>query len=152
MSQHQRDSPRHTFTRLPIQEAPVALVPGPNEATLTAALQTLSLESTPPDDVLLVPFTSNGYVAPLHQYSSYRLSTPVTFVPAGQAPKTGTKSGQTPKPTRKSKGKGSGWSTASRYQQNLETNYMMGMAQDQNWGLCDKDCAWCGHCAEACGY
>lgn len=26
------------------------------------------------------------------------------------------------------------------------------MMEDQNWALCDKDCGWCGHCAEGVDY
>ena len=37
---------------------------------------------------------------------------------------------------------------ASQYKINPETGYMMDMMQDQDWSLCDKDCGWCGHCAE----
>lgn len=35
---------------------------------------------------------------------------------------------------------------------NSLTGQMMDMQLDQNWGLCDKDCAWCGHCVESYSY
>ncbi|KAF1846090.1 uncharacterized protein K460DRAFT_377383 [Cucurbitaria berberidis CBS 394.84] len=27
-----------------------------------------------------------------------------------------------------------------------------GWDDDQDWGLCDKDCGWCGHCADGVDY
>ncbi|RBQ74816.1 hypothetical protein FVER14953_20299 [Fusarium verticillioides] len=29
--------------------------------------------------------------------------------------------------------------------------YMSGL-DDEDWSLCDKDCAWCGHCADGVGF
>jgi hypothetical protein len=37
----------------------------------------------------------------------------------------------------------------SRYKFNPETGHTMDMMQDEDWSLCDKECGWCGHCAEA---
>lgn len=31
---------------------------------------------------------------------------------------------------------------------NPNTGRIMNLLEDQNWALCDKDCGWCGHCAE----
>ena len=31
-------------------------------------------------------------------------------------------------------------------------NYHLGQDDDQNWALCDKDCGWCGHCADNVDY
>jgi hypothetical protein len=32
------------------------------------------------------------------------------------------------------------------------TGQMMDMQLDEDWALCDKDCGWCGHCAESYSY
>ena len=68
----------------------------------------------------------NGTGSQLHK-------TPVTFVKAGQAAKKG----------RRMKSQGLG--TGGRWDMNVE---MGGMSLDQDWALCDKDCGWCGHCAD----
>jgi hypothetical protein len=35
---------------------------------------------------------------------------------------------------------------------NTETGRIMDMIQDEDWALCDKDCGWCGHCADGYMY
>lgn len=35
---------------------------------------------------------------------------------------------------------------------NSHTGRMMDMGLDEDWALCDKDCGWCGHCAESYFY
>lgn len=35
---------------------------------------------------------------------------------------------------------------------NSLTGQMMDMQLDEDWALCDKDCGWCGHCAESYSY
>jgi hypothetical protein len=40
------------------------------------------------------------------------------------------------------------WSAEDGWKLNSNTGQMMDMHLDQNWGLCDKDCGWCGHCAD----
>jgi uncharacterized Zn-finger protein len=42
--------------------------------------------------------------------------------------------------------------TAERWKLNPETGLMMDMEQPEDWALCDKDCGWCGHCAESYHY
>lgn len=49
--------------------------------------------------------------------------------------------GNIPKVNRGSGGE-SGWKV------NVNTGYTMNMLEEQNWGLCDKDCGWCGHCMD----
>ena len=49
---------------------------------------------------------------------------------------------------RRSSGAGlmAGWNV------NSITGQMMNMQLGEDWALCDKDCGWCGHCAESYGY
>ncbi|EWG44998.1 hypothetical protein FVEG_15769 [Fusarium verticillioides 7600] len=47
-------------------------------------------------------------------------------------------------------------SLSRRRVSNLRVNeygkpYMSGL-DDEDWSLCDKDCAWCGHCADGMGF
>lgn len=35
---------------------------------------------------------------------------------------------------------------------NQNTGQTMNLLEDQDWALCDKDCGWCGHCAEGALY
>jgi hypothetical protein len=35
---------------------------------------------------------------------------------------------------------------------NSLTGQMMNVQLDEDWALCDKDCGWCGHCAESYVY
>jgi hypothetical protein len=61
----------------------------------------------------------------------------------------GTKTGKkTKKPSSdngSNKGGGSGFSS-----ENHEDAYVV-YNEDQYWALCDKDCGWCGHCADSTG-
>lgn len=61
------------------------------------------------------------------------------------------KAGQTPKKPKGKKTKGT-TGTNSHWMTYSETGYTMDMMQDQDWALCDKDCGWCGHCAESYDY
>ena len=35
---------------------------------------------------------------------------------------------------------------------NPNTGQTMNLLEDQDWALCDKDCGWCGQCAESASY
>ncbi len=61
------------------------------------------------------------------------IRSPVKFVPAGW-----------------SKGRNSGPTGSLKV--NSITGQLMNMHFDEDWSLCDKDCGWCGHCAESFGY
>ncbi|OJJ42084.1 hypothetical protein ASPZODRAFT_137503 [Penicilliopsis zonata CBS 506.65] len=51
------------------------------------------------------------------------------------------------KEKQKKKQKGSGYQGHSSYRQSVPyTSWTMDMGQGNSWGLCDKDCGWCGHC------
>jgi hypothetical protein len=41
-----------------------------------------------------------------------------------------------------------GTMTAVGWKSNPNTGQMMNMQLDENWALCDKECGWCGHCAD----
>jgi hypothetical protein len=46
--------------------------------------------------------------------------------------------------------RGTGIRTAAvGWKANSVTGQMMNMQLVEDWALCDKDCAWCGHCAES---
>lgn len=45
-----------------------------------------------------------------------------------------------------------GQGSHSSWKVNPNTGRMMNMLEDQDWALCDKDCGWCGHCAEGAAY
>jgi hypothetical protein len=45
-----------------------------------------------------------------------------------------------------------GMGRAGGWKINSLTGQMMNMHLDENWALCDKDCGWCGHCAESYVY
>jgi hypothetical protein len=56
-------------------------------------------------------------------------------------------------PTGWSKGTSSrGFGLAGRLQLNSNTRQLMDMQLDEDWSLCDKDCGWCGHCADTYFY
>lgn len=55
---------------------------------------------------------------------------------------------QRSRPQRWSVGRGMRTATAIGWKLNHITGQMMNMQLDQNWGLCDKECGWCGHCAD----
>jgi hypothetical protein len=60
------------------------------------------------------------------------------------------------KPKRKKTRKGNllkiGQGSHSSSKVNPNTGQMMNLLEDQDWALCDKDCGWCGHCAEGASY
>lgn len=59
---------------------------------------------------------------------------PVGFIPAGRS-------------------KGSGVRLTGGWEVNNNiTGQMMNMQLDEDWTVCDKDCGWCGHCAESYDY
>jgi hypothetical protein len=37
------------------------------------------------------------------------------------------------------------------FSENHEDAYVV-RNEDQDWALCDKECGWCGHCADSIGY
>ncbi len=47
---------------------------------------------------------------------------------------------------------GTGLAGHSIFKVNPNTGRMMNMLEGQDWAVCDKDCGWCGHCAEGLSY
>jgi hypothetical protein len=77
---------------------------------------------------------------------------PIVFVDAEQSKETDKKQKNKEKKQKKKARSG----TNMRYRSsnpglkpNPEPGRMIDMTQDEDWALCDKDCAWCGPCAEA---
>lgn len=48
--------------------------------------------------------------------------------------------------------KSSGTRATGGWKVNSITGQMMNLQFDEDWTLCDKDCGWCGHCAESYPY
>lgn len=95
------------------------------------------------------PFEGSSYTPPLNRQTILPLrAMPVSFVKAGERPKVEEKKS---KKNKKKGGSGTGrngYSYGSSMKINPETGRMMDMSLDEDWSLCDKDCGWCGHCAE----
>ena len=68
----------------------------------------------------------------------------ISFVAEGAKPKK--------KKTRKGTALKSGQGSYSSSKVNPLTGQMMNLLEEQDWALCDKDCGWCGHCAEGALY
>jgi hypothetical protein len=66
------------------------------------------------------------------------------FVAEGSRPKT--------KKTRKGTALKSDRGSFLSSKLNPLTGQMMNLLEDEDWALCDKDCGWCGHCAEGASF
>ena len=157
-AQHQRDATIQRQTPSGAEAAAAAAAsPSPSIAPPTYEESMRNLLPQSFAEMRLTPIPSASDVgapsAPSERGFGERLAwRPVTFVEAG------TQSENSRKKKKKEK-RGKGRSGSKRgYGGGGEYGYMelnpliMDMDQDQNWGLCDKDCGWCGHCAEAHGY
>lgn len=67
-----------------------------------------------------------------------------SFIAEGTKPKK--------KTTRKGASLNLGQGSYSSSKVNPNTGQMMNLLEDQDWALCDKDCGWCGHCADGASY
>jgi hypothetical protein len=84
--------------------------------------------------------------------TSARLAlTPIAFVKEGAKPVEGAnpKGAKTKKSKRAKAPTAASWSP---WKVNPNTGRMMDMMEDEDWSLCDKDCGWCGRCAEGVDY
>ena len=83
---------------------------------------------------------------------------PIQFVKAGEPSRDGgTKRKEQVRTKKSGSGTGSGagsWTSSGMPQfkfNNYGKAYIPGLG-NKNWGLCDKDCGWCGHCADGANF
>ncbi|KAF8850613.1 hypothetical protein BDZ45DRAFT_679673 [Acephala macrosclerotiorum] len=158
MLQHQRDSPRHRTAPQSIPSEQFAASQPPPQY-LNDLVGRLSLQDAA-DDHLFIPLSARGNRCS----TSFHVQNPrLNFLKprfAGRhAPSStaGNKAGNrkndfkatqngnkktTVGKTAMNSGLDEGWLVHSNWASSR------GMSQDQNWGLCDKDCGWCGHCGD----
>jgi hypothetical protein len=67
-----------------------------------------------------------------------------SFVAEGSKPKK--------KKARKRSSQKIGQGSHATWEVNQNTGHTMDLLEDQDWMLCDKDCGWCGHCADGFSY
>ncbi|KAG4432996.1 hypothetical protein IFR05_011511 [Cadophora sp. M221] len=143
--QHQRDSQLHSDT----PQAPAQML------DLEQLVQRLSLQEEEPDHHF-IPFLGGEPTRFLAQRSHIHIEQVMAgvknwFVAEGTKPK---KEKRKKKKTRKGTSvQTETWQAShSIFKVNPNTGRTMNMLEGQDWAVCDKDCGWCGHCAEGLSY
>jgi hypothetical protein len=73
-----------------------------------------------------------------------------TGSPTSSKTKKASQSQKTKSSNNSNNSKDSYYSSSTRYEYKFTQDgraYILGL-DDEDWGLCDKDCGWCGHCAD----
>jgi hypothetical protein len=158
MLQHQRDSPRHVNETRPVllslqgrevnhgvrcaDQSKVTRSANCTKFIPSSGGGATSLFTRNPD--IRIPSWSET-IAPSAAPKQVTLGEKKVFVAEGakkKSKKKKTKMTESRELQRIDRGDDFGW------QVNVNTGRMMDLSEDQNWGLCDKDCGWCGHCTE----
>ncbi|KAE8441679.1 hypothetical protein EG329_004552 [Mollisiaceae sp. DMI_Dod_QoI] len=157
MLQHQRDSPKHVSR--PIPEVPTTQV-RPSSQSVDHLLNRLILQDAQYGPSLFSGRDSSAFLA-----SSLDLEPTFAEIPAtvattemastqlGGEKKAGNGKDSSKKKAKRKKRTGNSSTGTSNtvygmWKLNPNTGRMMDMGEDQNSGLCDKDCGWCGHCGD----
>jgi hypothetical protein len=101
-----------------------------------------------------IPFAGGEKLPPPFSSATGRTGlsyTPIAFVREGAGAGSNGKAGPGGAKSKKSKKRAvrtapGGWS------EGRGSSWSMDMIENQDWALCDKDCGWCGHCAEGVDY
>jgi len=130
MLQHQRDSLRHV-------------------AAPQAPEQILCLDQRDQEaNYSFIPLAGGRTTTSLTMSSNIHISEQAiakkSFIAEGLKPKK--------KKARKETSQKIGQGSYSSSEINPNTGQIMNLLEDQDWALCDKDCGWCGHCAEGALY
>lgn len=162
MTDHKRDSPKHNPPQVPAQasttplEAPQAYQEEDKQSVSTVPTNFSShlpqaWRLTADQSILLGSSKAAAFHAPGNASASRRIySTPVAFVKEGSMPDKPKPKPKKKKSKKRATGTGGGPSSTSDpiWKVNPLTGNMMDMIENENYGLCDKDCGWCGHCMD----